>query len=162
MENRLVKRIKDEFNKVPDLIVKKIKLSLLDQVYVLYLETVSSSDKVNDYILKNLSSISTNKNKKIYNLDSILPGPNTVKINNYDEIEFYITNGFTIIIRKNEVLAIETKADINRSVAPSETEPATNGPKDAFTENYQINLGLIKRRIKSHHLKIENSFYLFF
>ena len=127
----------------------------MDTVYVVYLETVSSSDKVNDYILKNLSNISTIKNKKIYNLDSILPGPNTKVINNYDEIEFYITNGFTVIIRKNEVLAIETKADINRSVDQSDTEPAVNGPKDAFTENYQINLGLVKRRIKSNTLKTD-------
>ncbi len=155
MENKIVKRIQEEFKKNPDLTTKKIKLSLLDTVYVIYLETISSSDKVNDYILKNLSNLSGLKSKKIRNLDSILPGPNTKEIKNYDEIEFYITNGFTIVIRNNTILAIETKADINRSVAEPNSEPATNGPKDAFTENYQINLGLIKRRIKSHTLKTD-------
>jgi len=155
MENKIVKRIQEEFNKNPDLTTKKIKLSLLDTVYVVYLETVSSSDKVNDYILKNLSNLSGLKSKKIRNLDSILPGPNTKEIKNYDEIEFYITNGFTIVIRNNTILAIETKADINRSIAEPNSEPATNGPKDSFTENYQINLGLIKRRIKSHTLKTD-------
>ena len=155
MENKIVKRIQDEFSKNPDLTTKKIKLSLLDTVYVIYLETVSSSDKVHDYILKNLSNLSGQKNKRIPNLDSILPGPNTKEIKNYDEIEFYITNGFTIIIRNNTILAIETKADINRSVAEPNSEPATNGPKDAFTENYQINMGLVKRRIKSHTLKTD-------
>lgn len=155
MENKLIKRIQEEFAKNPDLIIKKIKLSLLDTIYVVYLETVSSSDKVNDYILKNLSLISSNKNTKVLNLDSILPGPNTKEVKNPDEIEYYITNGFTVVIRKNTILAIETKADINRSVAPPDTEPATNGPKDSFTENYQINLGLVKRRIKSKTLKTE-------
>jgi len=66
MQNKIIKRIQNEFTKTPDLIIKKIKLSLLDTVYVVYLETVSSSDKVNDYILKNLSYISSNKNKKIF------------------------------------------------------------------------------------------------
>lgn len=155
MENKIVKRIQKEFSKTPDLIIKKIKLSLIDTVYVLYLETVSSSDKVNDYILKNLSHLSSNKNKKIYNTDSILPGPNTVEIKKYDEIEYFITNGFTIIIRGSTILAIETKADINRSVPTPDTEPAINGPKDAFTENYQINLGLVKRRIKSNTIKTD-------
>lgn len=155
MENKIVKRIQEEFSKNPDLTTKKIKLSLLDTVYIIYLETVSSSDKVNDYILKNLSNLSGLKNKKIRNLDSILPGPNTKEIKNYDEIEFFLTNGFTIVIRNNTILAIETKADINRSIAEPNSEPATNGPKDAFTENYQINLGLIKRRIKSHTLKTD-------
>ena len=52
MENKLIKRIQKEFSKTPDLIIKKVKLSLIDTVYIVYLETVSSSDKVNDYILK--------------------------------------------------------------------------------------------------------------
>ncbi len=155
MENKIVKRIQNEFNKVTDLIIKKIKLSLIDTVYIIYLETISSSDKINDYILKNLSSISAKKSKKIYDIDSILPGPNTKKITNYDEIEFYLTNGFAIIVRNKDVLAIETKADINRSISTPDTEPATNGPKDAFNENYQMNIGLIKRRIKSHKLKTD-------
>ncbi len=152
MKENVIKRIKKEFQNVPDLIIKKTKISLLDTVYVVYLETVSSSDKVNDYILKNLSNISGKKNK-IYDLTSIVPGPNTKVINNYDEIEFYITNGFTLVIRNNEILAIETKADINRSVPSPESEPAPNGPKDAFVENYQINMGLVKRRLKSNMLK---------
>lgn len=154
MDNRIIKRIQKEFLNVPDLVIKKIKLSLLDTVYVAYLETVSSSDKVNDYILKNLSYISSSKGK-VLNLDSIIPGPNSKEITNLDEIEFYITNGFTIVIRNSEVMAVETKADINRGIPTADTEPSLNGPKDAFTENYQINLGLIKRRIKSNTFKTE-------
>ena len=79
--------------------------------------------------------------------------PNIKEITNLDEIEFYLTSGFTIIIRGKTILAIETKADINRSVSTPDSEPAINGPKDAFTESYQINLGLIKRRLKSNTLK---------
>lgn len=154
MEN-IIRRIQNEFSKTPDLIIKKVKLSMLDTIYVVYLETVSSSDKVNDYILKNLSYMSATKSTKVIDLESILPGPNLVTINNPDEIEYFITNGFTLIIRKKEILAIETKADINRAVSTPDTEPATNGPKDAFTENYQINLGLVKRRIKSNTLKTD-------
>ena len=56
MENKIVKRIQEEFQNTPDLIIKKVKISLFDTVYILYLETVSSSDKVNEYILKNLSN----------------------------------------------------------------------------------------------------------
>ena len=151
--HKLLKRLQTEFANVPDLTIKKIQISLFDSIYVAYLETVSSSDKVNDYVLKNLSNISSSKFKKIINLNSILPGPNTKVINNYDEIEFFITNGFTIVIRNTEILAIETKGDINRGITTPDTEPAINGPKDAFNENYQINLGLVKRRIKSHTLK---------
>ena len=80
MENKIVKRIQDEFNHTPDLIIKKIRLSLLDTIYVVFLETVSSGDKVNDYILKNLSSFSSFKNTRKIDINSLIPGPNTKEI----------------------------------------------------------------------------------
>lgn len=156
MEDKIVKRIQTEFNNIPDLVIKKLKLSYLDIIYVIYLETVSSSDKVNDYILKNLSSLSGQKNKKVIDIASLLPAPNTKEIKSEDEIEYYLTSGFAIVIRNKTILAIETRADINRGIPTPETEPATNGPKDAFTENYQINVGLVKRRLKSSKLKTNN------
>ena len=155
MKNKIVKRIQDEFQKTPDLIIKEIKLSLFDTIYVVFLETVSSGNKVNDYILKNLSSFSSFKNTRKIDINSLIPGPNTKEIKSLDEIEYFITNGFTIVIRDNTVLGIETRADINRGIPTPDTEPAPNGPKDAFTENYQINLGLIKKRLKSNKLKTE-------
>lgn len=155
MKNKIVKRIQDEFQKTPDLIIKEIKLSLFDTIYVVFLETVSSGNKVNDYILKNLSSFGSFKNTRKIDINSLIPGPNTKEIKNLDEIEYFITNGFTIVIRDNTVLGIETRADINRGIPTPDTEPAPNGPKDAFTENYQINLGLIKKRLKSNKLKTE-------
>ena len=156
--NNIIKRLQEEFKNVPDLTIKKIKLSFFDTVYVAYLETICSSDRVNDYILKNLSDLSGKKKNKILNTNSILPGPNTKIIDNYDKLEFYINNGFAIIIRKNRALAIEVKGDINRSIPTPDSEPAINGPKDAFNENYQVNMGLIKRRIKSNTLKTEEFF----
>lgn len=158
MQNKILKRLEDEFNKNPDFIVKKIKTKYFKDIYVIYLESVTSSDKVNDYVLKKLTSINNLKHVKKYNLESIIPGPNTVKLNNADEIEFYLTNGFTIVISEKEILSFETKADINRSVSTPEVQKTIYGPNDAFTENIQINLGLLKRRLKSSHLKSEDLF----
>ena len=153
--NKVVARIQKEFTKTPDLIIKEIKLGLFKTIYVVFLETVSSSDKVNDYILKNLAAISS-KGTALKNLESIIPGPNMVTINNEDEIEYYIASGFAIVIEGDNILAIEVRADIHRSVGSPESEPAIVGPKDAFTENFQINLGLVKRRLKTSKLKTDN------
>ena len=154
--NQLIKRIKKEFNNNPDLIIKDIKINILSTIYIVYLETISSSDKVNNYILKNLINKLNKINKN--NITNFLAGPNLVIIDNPDLIEFYLTNGFTIIILNNQVYAIETKADISRSVSECSVETSINGPKDSFTENIQINIGLIKRRIKSNTLKTINKY----
>ena len=146
--NKIVKRIQEEFINVPDLKIKTIKINILKSVYVAYIESICSSDKINDYILKNITRYDNNKN-----LNSNLPGPNTVIIKNEDEIEFYITNGFAIVIYDDNIIAIEVKGDLSRSISQSLREPSLLGPEDSFNENIQTNTGLIKRRIKSNTLK---------
>ena len=152
--NKIVERLKKELSKTPDLIVKEIKLNMFNTLFIIYLETVSSSNKVNDYILKNVIDNKDKINKN--NFQNYLAGPNTKRIDKYDKIEYFLTNGFTIVILKDNIYGVETRADINRAVANADIETSINGPKDSFTENYQINIGLIKRRLKSHNLKIDN------
>ena len=152
--NKIVKRLETEFSKSPDLVIKKINLSIFKTMYLIYLETVSSSNKVNDYILKNIILKKDEINKN--NVSSYIAAPNTLEIKNVDECEFYLTNGFSLVIIQDKIYAIETRADISRAVTNSEVESSINGPKDAFTENIQINIGLIKRRIKSSTLKTES------
>lgn len=149
--NDYLLRIKDEFKDNPDLVIKCININPLHKTYVIFLDTLCSQNKINEYILKRLTII-----KKNFNTEDFIPGANIVKLDNYDLIEFYLYNGFTIILKGKKIFAIETKADINRSPSSNETEPSLKGPKNAFIENYQTNIGLIKKRVKSHHLKIKN------
>ena len=147
--NRYVINIKNDFNNIPDLKIKQIKVNIFNIIYVIYLETICDSNKINNYILKNITNYKNNKN-----LNSNIPGPNTIIINE-KQIEKYLTSGFTIVISNNNILAIETRAEINRSISTSTREPSLLGPEDSFNENYQINMGLIKRRIKSKSYKSE-------
>ena len=130
--NKIIKRLEIEFNKCPDFVIKEINLSFFKTMYLVYLETVSSSDKVNDYILKNIILKKDEITKK--NISSYIAAPNTIEIKNIDECEFYLTNGFSLIVIQDKVYAIETRADISRAVSNSEIESSINGPKDAFTE----------------------------
>ncbi|MEW5954533.1 MAG: spore germination protein [Bacillota bacterium] len=44
----------------------------------------------------------------------------------------------------------------SRTVEESNTEPVVRGPRDGFTEKLRTNTTLVRRRIKSHRLKMEN------
>lgn len=147
-KNKIVNRLNEEFKDVPDLKIKEIKVNLIKTIYVLFIENICSADKINDFILKNLAQYNPKTN-----LNSNLPGPNTVTIQNPDEIEYYITNGYAIIICDKEIFAIEVKGDLQRSISTSQREPSLLGPEDSFVENYQTNMGLIKRRIKTNTMK---------
>ncbi len=62
---------------------------------------------------------------------------------------------YVAVLHNKDIHAIETKAELDRGIDDAKVEPAIYGPKDSFVENYQKNIGLIKRRIKSNHLKIK-------
>ena len=112
MQNIILRQIEKQFENNTDFVIKKIKINYRTTLYVLYLESVTGSDKVNDYILKNITLLTALKKKSFKDIQSLIPAPHTLILNKIDEIEFYITNGFTIVIKGNEILALETKADI--------------------------------------------------
>ena len=141
-----IKKINEEFKFIPDLITRKITYGF-SSIYIFYIETLASSDRINDYILKNI----TNPNK-VRNINNILAAPNFKKIN-FSKFETFIFNGYAIILYHNNFYAMETRADLDRSISPPQIEQDLYGAKDSLVENYQKNLGLIKRRIKSKHLK---------
>jgi hypothetical protein len=136
----MVDEIKKIYGDNSDLIIKKISAKYT----VIYFESICSSDRVNEFITKPL----------IY--ENKISAPHTIKIKK-NEVENYLNNAFAVIIKDDKyILASEVRADLARSIDSPETQPAINGPKDAFTENIQLNLGLIKRRIKTKKLKIKN------
>lgn len=143
---KIINKILDDYKDTPDLITRKIRYNF-SYVYLFYIETICSSDRVNTFILDNITNPVHKKSLK-----NILSAPN-IKVINSDEIEFYIYSGFTILIYLNKIYALETRADLDRSISFPEIEQDLYGAKDSLVENYQKNVGLIKRRIKSKHLK---------
>ena len=140
------KYINNTFKDTPDLVKRKIKYSF-SSVHIYYIETICSSEQVNNFILKNLTNPNSHRKFK-----DILAGPNFKEIN-LNKLEFYLYNGFTVLVYRNKIYAIETKASLDRSVTSPLVEQDLYGAKDALLENYQKNIGLIKRRLKSSHLK---------
>lgn len=136
----MVDQIQNIYKNNPDLIVKNVN----NKYTVIYFESICSSDRINEFI--NKSIIYENK----------ISAPHIINIT-LKEAEKYLNNAFALIIEDNKnIYAAEVRADLARSIDSPETQPSINGPKDALTENIQLNLGLIKRRIKTKDLKIIN------
>lgn len=138
-----LKKIKTDYENITDLNIKKIK-----NIYIIYLESIIDQDKINDYILKIIP-----KSHIPRNIKELIPSPNIKDVSNYDTLSLYLESGFTIIINRHQVIAVETRGNLSRSISTPNTESTIYGPKESFVENYQVNLGLIKRRIKSKDLK---------
>lgn len=158
----VLKSIEHTLNKSSDLNSRFLKLNNKRIMYC-FMESVSSDDKISSFFMRSLSQdIKRNDESFIdnlfNNLENTIPNSKINIIKNYDDIFFYLANGFTCIFvdGHQEFLAIETKADLDRGVTEGTSEAIIRGPKDSFTENHMTNLGLIRKRIKDPHLWMED------
>ena len=142
---------------MPDLQIKEISFNI-NKLYIVNIQTVSDSNLSNKYVLEYLSKRSLLKNEILSSLKNDIinhiPSISFITINEEDVFK-YLFNGFTILIYKDEIIAFETKASLDRSISEPSSEPTIKGPKDSFNENYNMNIGLIRRRIKSEELHIK-------
>lgn len=159
--NENVKRIKEKYHNSFDITFRDITFSN-EIITLIYSQTLCNSSSINDYILKNISDlIKTNTEINYKNILNILyntcPSHNIKEIFTYSEVYKYLGNGFTIILLNNidKAIAIETKEKLSRSIEKPITEKTISGPKDSFNENYITNIGLVRKRIKSTNLVIE-------
>lgn len=65
-----------------------------------------------------------------------------------------ILSGQVALFHGNQAYLADVISPPARTVGQSETETVIVGPHDAFLENASVNLGLLRKRIKSSHLKV--------
>ncbi|MFI3307646.1 MAG: spore germination protein [Mycoplasmatota bacterium] len=151
----IIDEIKKTFKNSSDLKIRTINFNNILLTYI-FLESVSSEDKISDFFLKSLS----NDIKFIKKIDNLflylyntLPS-NNIKIMDLKDAILMMPIGFTLIITPNtdKILVMETRSNLNRSISESTNEVVLRGPKDSFNENVVMNMGLLRRRIKSNEL----------
>lgn len=145
--DKIVNKVKKLVGYSKDYIFKEINIDN-KKVYFMFSEVLCSGSDINDFILKKFSNI---KKKDLKNIINILPD-NNIKEIKQDEIISYMNKGFIICLVNNNILAIEVKNKLERGITTIESELSVCGPKESFSENFNTNLGLIRRRIKSSDL----------
>lgn len=149
----IIKKIKKDTNNDENIIYRK-KIILFKKLYIIYNQTITSSNDISDYIIRSLNNI------YIPTYNNITNKINNFKyktINSYQDLCYYLNSGFTIIIyNKNKYIALETRKNLSRGITSPVTENTPRGALDSFTESIENNIGLIKRRIKSNNLWIKN------
>lgn len=159
MFNKLVKMCGESF----DIVSREITIGQKKVSYV-YSETLSSSDSVTDFLLKPISNmLLLNQSKISSNFEDLIKnsitGASCKKVNNLDDAVKEIFNGHTVlVIDDSYMLAVETKATLDRGITEAEVENSIAGPKDAFGENLNKNVGLIRKRIRNHNLIVKTLF----
>ena len=146
----ILEKVKKNLYPSKDYIFDYIKIKN-KTINIIYNEVLTDTKSINEFILYRLTKL---KVKDLNNLENSIPSINLIKIEEENIIN-YINNGFVVIIYK-DIYAVELRSNLDRGITKVDSELSLSGPKDAFSEVYNTNLGLIRRRIKSDKLKVEN------
>ncbi|MFD0695013.1 spore germination protein [Paenibacillus sp. GCM10027628] len=78
-------------------------------------------------------------------------------VSTFKEITDSLLKGNTIVLFQscNLAMACETSGGERRSVSEPNMENVVRGPREAFNESLQTNLGLVRRRLNTHKLQVE-------
>ena len=146
-----IQTLKKVFQCSSDFYVRTIQKKIS---YVL-LESLCSDDKISDFFMKEITRF--DYSNLFSSIKNTIPNNKLKTISDMKEIIFYLQNGFTIIFIEGEqnAIGIETKNSLNRGIESSNNEVVLRGPKDSFTENILLNMGLIRKRIKDTNLSFQ-------
>ena len=119
------------------------------KVILYFLSSLADSERVNElnvslmlsnsdeYLSEQLSSGSIEEQKDVY------------------KAFLAISSGMSVILCDNKIYVVETRSYPSRGIDEPDTEKTIRGSKDGFNENIIINVGLIRRRIRSEYFKCE-------
>lgn len=157
--NKIFETINTINGKSSDIVTRIIEKDK-NRIGYIYLESVSSDDKISDFLNKAIINIDKKRFfESFYELvQNSIFNSNMKFCDNYDDMFYYLASGFTVIVVDNssKAIVVETRATLDRGVSESTSETIIRGPKDSFTENHNINLGLIRKRIKDPNLWFED------
>lgn len=145
-----------------DLKIRTLKLGKANvPCAIVYIEGIVDAKTVQLAILNNLENIERmpKEPKKTFEyIYNKLIAVNDVKIGKtLDELSLNLLSGYTILYLDHidQVLIIDTIGGEMRSIAEPITETLIRGPREGFIENIQINLAMIRRRLREPNLRIK-------
>ncbi|MDR3540654.1 MAG: spore germination protein [Desulfosporosinus sp.] len=122
----------------------------------------SGSDTILKSIMQETVSLPSNLEVTQANAIEILKGRlltamSTKDTSDFLELtDFVLDGGVALVVEGSpSALICSVAGPRGRAVEEPITEPAVRGPRDGFVEDYQTNLFLLRKRIKSSRLKVE-------
>lgn len=150
----IFKEIKKTLGESPDIKSRILKLPN-GRIGYTFLDSVCSDDKISEFFMK--STLNLTSDDLFKELQNKIANSNIKKISSIEEVLKVLPNGFTCVFveGQKDIIAIETKGNLDRGVSEASSEAVIRGPRDSFTENFMTNLGLLRKRIKDPNLWIK-------
>lgn len=162
-----VERLKIIFDRSSDVVYREFDIAGSQRGTLIFIEGLVDITLINSDILKPLlnyrKNLERSENIQISEIQNFLQNrviaASHIKSSmNIQDIVEDVLSGYTVLLIDEEKKAIlmDFRKFDKRNVEEPTVEPIIRGPRDGFTENLRTNTSLIRRRLKTSKLKMEN------
>ncbi|MGE5554521.1 MAG: spore germination protein [Betaproteobacteria bacterium] len=163
-----LRRVKEELDarNNSDVVIRDFRLAVQPprRAFLLYIDGLADRATVSETILTPLMLLARlNGDSARGDLLSVVeerlaPGAAAVRESTLSAVLDKVLSGMTALFLdgSREALLIESKGWERRGVERPQEEPGARGPQDSFTESLRTNTALIRRRLRTPQLTIEN------
>ncbi|MGN7356287.1 spore germination protein [Paenibacillus sp. SAF-054] len=163
-----LQKIQDDMGNSQDLIIRQLETERLElQMAFVYIEGLVDNTAVSEFtiqtVLDETSSISDSVNKpgldelgRVFKHQAFSVGQIN-KSSEWKEVYMHLLSGDTILFLNgsDEVIIAGTQGGERRSVTEPSSQTVIRGPREGFTESIRTNTSLLRRKIKSPNLWLE-------
>ncbi len=160
----LIQKISETFHQSSDLKIRNLTIKNHKVAY-LFIEGVSSGATISEFIVHSMTyDIKQTKGNIFHNLfdtlQNIIPNDSLMILEKEEDIPYYLSSGFTIVLVDGykKAIVLESRQDLSRGISESSSEGIIRGPKDSFTETHAMNIGLVRKRIKDPNFVVKDTF----
>ena len=129
---------------------------------IIYVNGITNKDIVDRDILNPLmlhtrENLNGKENIGEYLCKRYISMSNTLVESDLNAVVNYLKRGKTAVLINGatEVIIVDTTGGVQRAIMEPMNETAAKGPRDGFVENLEVNISLIRRKVKDNHLSIE-------
>ena len=165
LENDLQK-LKLLFDKSFDIVYREFEIGSLRKGILIFIDGFVDVTLINSDVLKPLinyeKKVAQPKNVLVSEMlnflqNQVITASQIKSCTNIPDVVDHILAGDTILLidGAKQAIFMDLKKFDKRDIEESIGEPTIRGPRDGFTEDIQTNISLIRRRLKTHKLKME-------
>ncbi|QIA26143.1 spore germination protein [Thermaerobacter sp. PB12/4term] len=157
-----VQLFKRALERVDDFVVRRIWLRNGAGVALLFIEGLVDTRAVQEFVLAPILRVRSEQLPRGRNLqrvltERVLPTTGNMRARTIDSLLKGILSGSVVLLVDGctDALNIDMRKLPERSVEEPTMEPVIRGPRDGFTEDFQTNISLIRRRLADIRFKVE-------
>ncbi|RZT23761.1 spore germination protein [Fictibacillus sp. BK138] len=138
-----------------DVIFRKFHVQALKKdAALLFINTITDTDHIEEYILKSIQQYSGTSQK----VEDIVTTPGIKKVQVIEDVIIEINKGNAALFIDGESVAyiLSVSNFQGRGIEKAENEVVVKGPKEAFNEKANTNISLIRKKIKTESLVVES------